>query len=259
MLPLISQAGFKYISLSGDREHSGYHLKRRREEIKRLLSKYNLKIASIHAPYKENDGDLSALDKERQRVFIRNIKNAIDAAQDFKVEILDLHLNARFKGRATKERIGRVREAMRELSDYALLKGVKLSCENLPEKNSYPIFETILKEFDYPHIGVCYDVSHAHIAGKDISILKEYKDRLFSIHISDDLSRNDDHLLPYDGEVDWIEFKRTFKALSFKGVLMIESSMSPSVALRKIGLSTFYEDPERFLSQAYHRGMGFLK
>lgn len=249
MLPLISQAGFRFISLSGDREHSGYHKRRRRIEIKRLLSKYHLKIASIHAPYKENDGDLSVLDKEKHKEFIRNIKTAIDAARDFKVEIVDLHLNARFKGRTTKERIGRVREAMEELSNYALLKEVKLSCENLPERNSYPIFETILKEFNYPHIGVCYDISHAHIARKDLSILERYRDRLFSIHISDDLSRNDDHLLPYDGEVDWKGFKRAFKTLSFKGVFMIESSM----------LSTSYKNPKRFLSEAYHRGMRLLK
>lgn len=249
MFPLIREAGFKFISLSGDREHTGYHTEERRGEIKRLLSRYRLQIVSIHAPYKGDDGDLSALDKVKHKRFIGNVKGTIDAAEDFGVEIVDLHLNARFKGKATKERIERVREAMGELSDYALSKRVKLSCENLPEENSYPIFETILKEFNFPHIGVCYDTSHAHIAQKDFSILKEYRPRLFSIHISDDLSKNDDHLLPYQGDIDWEDFKKIFKELDFHGVVMIESSMS----------STSYKEPKEFLSQAYKRGVMLLR
>lgn len=249
MLPMVKAAGFDAVSLGGKREHSNYHLPDGRRHIFELLRQSGLILDSIHAPFKGDDGDLSAQDEAVSQRSVANLKNAIDAASELKAPIVIIHLNARFSGPATPERLSQVERSVREIFPYAQTRGIKLACENLDTEAKQIIFETTLAEFTQPHIGVCYDSSHERLAGTNFKILERYQSRIFAIHIADDIQLKDDHLLPFEGKIDWQEFARIFKKINYTGVFLLEPEMR---------LSGFKE-PSVFLKEAYARAQKLLK
>lgn len=249
MLTMLVAAGFEAVSLGGKREHSNYHLPDGRRHILELLLPSGLVLDSIHAPFKNVDGDLSTQDEAVRRQSVANIKNAIDVASELKAPIVIIHLNARFTGPATRERLSQVMRSVREIFPYAQTKGIKLACENLDTLAKQTIFETVLSEFTQPHIGVCYDSSHERLVGTNFNILERYRSRIFAVHIADDIQLKDDHLLPFEGKIDWAEFSRIFKKINYTGVFLLEPEMR---------LSGFKE-PSVFLKEAYARAQRLLE
>jgi sugar phosphate isomerase/epimerase len=250
MLPLVKAAGFDAVSLGGKREHSNFHLTEGRAQIGRLLDETGLILDSIHAPFKREDGDISALEEEIRTGAVENLKNAVDAANVLRAPIVILHLNARFPGAATPERIEQVRHSMHELVPYAEAKNIRLACENLVRESEHRIFETILAEFTQPHVGFCYDSAHDYISGTNFKTLERYGDRLFTIHIVDDIeTRQDDHLLPFEGKIDWQDFSRVFKKTDYKGIFLLEPEMRLSA----------FKQPAVFLKEALARAKRILE
>ncbi len=248
MLPMVKAAGFDAVSLGGKREHSNYHLPDGRRRILELVRQSGLILDSIHAPFKDDDGDLSAQDEEVRLRSVANIKNAIDAAHELTAPIVILHLNGRFSGPATPERMSQVERSVREIFPYAQTKGINLACENLDTQAKQTIFETILTEFTQSHIGVCYDSSHERLVGTNFKVLERCCSRLFAVHIADDIRLEDDHLLPFEGKIDWAEFSRIFKKINYNGVFLLEPEM------RRSG----FKEPSVFLAEAYARAQRII-
>jgi len=57
MLQLVAESGFRTVALGARREHSGYHLKKGRREIRALTSALGLGIDYVHAPIGEDGGE----------------------------------------------------------------------------------------------------------------------------------------------------------------------------------------------------------
>lgn len=248
MLAMIKAAGFDAVSLGGKREHSNYHHAHGRRRLHKLLNQFGLILDSIHAPFKNDDGDLSALEEKVRKQAVKNIKNAIDAAHSLASPIVILHLNARFSGQVTPKRLNQVRRSMEVVAPYAQTKNIELACENPDNQAKQTIFDAILAEFTQPHVGVCYDSSHERIAGMSFRVLERYHDRIFAVHIADDIRLKDDHLLPYEGNINWREFSRIFKGIKYQGVFLLEPEMR---------LSRFKE-PLVFLKEALLRAKKIL-
>ena len=99
---------------------------------------------------------------------------------------------------------------------------VRIACENLWDEYARGIHETILGEYNHPILGLCYDSSHANLTEDPLEFLREYGDRLYITHLSDNRGEYDDHLLPGMGAIDW---KRIISAIAntpFSGPLLIE-------------------------------------
>ena len=59
----------------------------------------------------------------------------------------------------------------------------------------------------------------------DFSLLEKYNEKVFALHIHDNNSLKDQHILPYsDGcTVNWRHFTEKINATSFSGSLMLEA------------------------------------
>ena len=243
MLPLLKSAGFDIISVGARREHSGYHTVKGRRRIRRLTREHRISIDSIHAPL-WLEGDISS-PKEAIRIEgVETIRNAIHACSDLEVGILILHLNKMFEGKELSKRVESAMKSMKSISDYAREKSVSLAIENLPEDPSDTILEESLRRFPGSHIGVCYDSSHANLTKAPFRILERYGDRVIAVHISDNGGEADDHVLPFEGNIDWAKFSETFRALNYQGTLLLEVEMRRSA----------FQNPETFLAEAKKRG-----
>ncbi|MGQ9731382.1 MAG: sugar phosphate isomerase/epimerase family protein [Candidatus Zipacnadales bacterium] len=82
------------------------------------------------------------------------------------------------------------------------------------------------------YIGICYDSSHAMVAQQSIpESLITCGRQLFCLHLSDSDGSADQHLLPYEGAVDWSGLVAGLQKIAFEGPLNFEL---PSLSCRPL-------------------------
>jgi sugar phosphate isomerase/epimerase len=59
---------------------------------------------------------------------------------------------------------------------------------------------------------VCFDTGHAHMAGGVQPAFRMLRDRIAVMHIHDNHGEKDEHLLPYEGEIDWAQAIPDFRS-----------------------------------------------
>lgn len=89
--------------------------------------------------------------------------------------------------------------------------GVAIAFENL-EGEEY-LAALLARYRNEPHVGYCWDSGHNHCYPHKLDFLREFGDRLIMTHLNDNMgfrgeggkpvSRDDMHILPYDGIIDW--------------------------------------------------------
>jgi len=127
--------------------------------------------------------------------------------------------------------------------------GLVVGVENLRRVGSDVVLDRVLTEFDDPRVGFCYDSSHAALHGDTFALLSRWGHRMVATHISDNGGRSDDHLLPWEGRIDWQEFARRFPRDSYAGHLGLEVETRESA----------FREPAAFLREARRRGERLLE
>lgn len=76
----------------------------------------------------------------------------------------------------------------------------------------------------YPEAGICWDVGHEHCFTLGKHFMPLFGDRLAALHIHDNncTYNGDDHLLPFDGMINFDHVAYELARLSYKGTLMLE-------------------------------------
>lgn len=123
-------------------------------------------------------------------------------------------------------------EFFRKYSDYALEKGVGLAIENMwgTTIEGIPRYCTqaeemlrLIEDVNRKNIKVCWDVEHGSIENIDqkeaIYMLREH---IVALHISDETGRNNIHILPYTGVMNWEEIIDALASINYSGVLSFE-------------------------------------
>ncbi len=122
-----------------------------------------------------------------------------------------------------------------ELADYAKEYDVTVCVENLPFPK-YPLttVEQVCKLVDAlqrENLKVCLDTGHAAIFfGKDVSdAVRFIGNRLEAVHIHDNMGKEDEHLIPGDGIIDWNGFAEALREIGFDKVISLETSAKHSL------------------------------
>ena len=117
-----------------------------------------------------------------------------------------------------------------ELADYAKAFGVTVCVENLPFP-AYPLTTVeqvceIVDRLDRDNLKVCLDAGHASIFyGSDVGAAVRYiGSRLEALHIHDNMGKEDEHLIPGEGIIDWDGYCAALREIGFAGVISLETS-----------------------------------
>ena len=110
---------------------------------------------------------------------------------------------------------------MRRIAEQCEQSGIRLAVENLrTTKRCARIVDALA---DSPR-GRLLRYGHNHVtAGNDFSLLSRFPDRIFALHVHDNSGLRDEHLLPYEGTVDWAAFLAAAERTEFGGSLMLEA------------------------------------
>ena len=132
-----------------------------------------------------------------------------------------------------------------ELASYSALKNIKIAIENLPpeflcdstEEIDYVLKKTIksFKNNNKGHLsdymGICLDTGHANLKNNLNELLNEFKNKIFSIHLHDNigdtgkdrsLGLDDLHLVPGKGNTGWSAFFKNILNINYKGFIILE-------------------------------------
>jgi len=113
--------------------------------------------------------------------------------------------------------------------------GVKIAMETLHEwlGNLYhrvrlctfvEELDDIIGKFHSPNVGVCWDFGHANVVYKEeqFAAMKRLKNKVIATHVHDNKRKWDDHILPYQGAIDWSVAMKTLAECGYEGDLTLE-------------------------------------
>ena len=74
------------------------------------------------------------------------------------------------------------------------------------------------------------DVGHAFLLGDTAEAIETASDYLITTHLHDNGGQRDDHLVPFQGTIDWAATIMAFEKIGYDGVLMFEVKDAESAA-----------------------------
>ena len=104
--------------------------------------------------------------------------------------------------------------------------GVGMAIENMPSykgtatPSPFTSPEQMIRlvdDLNQPDIGICLDTGHAFLSGYDpAEFVRKIGSRLRATHIADNHGERDDHIAPFQGDIDWFEFMKALKEIDYK-------------------------------------------
>lgn len=227
-LEIMGKEGIFYVEVRGYPPRVDYHNKNYIKSLKDALVENNIKVHSYHLPFSpENGFDISLSDKAKMDHAVDEFKLSLDAMIYLGGKIAVLHPGGTINSSKEKEeRYKNSRENIGRLLEYCEKIGVKLAVENMPSGKMgerVSDIHDLISGFDSEYIGICFDTSHANMTSGDApNEIKKCSDKLFTIHVSDNNGKKDQHYLPFSGNIDWPSFWKELNNLNYNGVFMME-------------------------------------
>ena len=91
------------------------------------------------------------------------------------------------------------------------------------------------QDFEGTDVGICLDFGHAQIDGDVVEAVETVSEHLIATHVHDNRGRTDDHLVPFEGTIDWPAALTAVRKVGYEGALMFELAAhgSPKDTLAK--------------------------
>ncbi len=226
LLGQISDAKFQGVEIFCARSHFEYAAKAEVQAMGGALEAHGLKLASLHGPtsrdlsaMRESGTPLSICEVERVRRIeaMDELKRVIDVADDLPYARLILHMGG---SRETAD--PRKRDAAFSTLEHLVLHahhaGVTICVENTTSEMGDPAYlRAFVDETRLTGLRFNFDIGHAHLADgpEEERIEKSFaplRELVSTVHLHDNHGEKDEHLLPYDGSIEWPAAIKLLKA-----------------------------------------------
>jgi sugar phosphate isomerase/epimerase len=232
----IAAHGFEWVEVFATRTHFDYHNPAAVADLQQWLAEAGLQLQSIHAPTAEGftggrwSGMLSLAsgDPEARAHAVRETERALHIARRIPAAVLVAHLGvprvgAGFgSGPGVPDSRAAARRSIEELQRIAQPLGVQIALEVIPNQLSRAGSIVHFVEHDLDGVGICLDFGHAHLDGDVIDAVETVSEHLIATHVHDNRGRSDDHLLPFDGTIDWAGTLLAVQKIGYDGPFMFE-------------------------------------
>lgn len=243
----IAAHGFDAIELFATRSHFDYHDDRAIAALGEWLADTRLELHSVHAPIVERlqrgqwVGPLSnaAGDEPRRAAAVAEARAALEVARRLPYRFLVVHLGmpSAAPQAAGNNQPGAARRSLEEIVALAAGVGVRVAVEVIPNPLSSPdaLVNLIEEQFEGLDAGICLDYGHAHLMGDVGEAIETISGHLWTTHLHDNHGREDEHLVPFGGTVDWDAAMMATQKIGYDGLLMLEvaGADNPAEVLRR--------------------------
>lgn len=207
--------------------------------LREWLDDTRLTLSGVHAPTAEayTDGQwhgtlsIAAKDAAARARAVEATRAAIDLAASLPYPSLPLHLGVPgHLPMAKDDDAGAVRASLDDLVPYAASKGVQVALEVQTNRLSTPdaLVALVDDAGDWPPVGICLDTGHARLLGDPVDAIETASGLITCTHINDTRGSRDDHLVPYDGSIDWARTLLAFQKVGYAGPWTFELAPAAS-------------------------------
>lgn len=241
----IAAHGFAAIELFATRTHFDYHSRAAIDTLAGWLEQTGLGLHSVHAPISESLvgtrwGPLltnATTDEASRARTVAESRAALAIADRIPFRYLVTHLGIpdALKPASNDNQPEPAQRSIVELHGIAQTAGVKLALEVIPNRlsSAEALVEFIENELDLPDIGICMDFGHAFLMGDLVDAIETASGYLITTHVHDNHGKADDHLVPFEGGIDWASALMAAQKIGYDGALMLEvaNTATPSHVL----------------------------
>ena len=226
--------GFDALELFATRSHFDYHDETAVTELATWLSETGLDLHSVHAPIFErltNGRWMGAIsnaagDEQRRASAVKEAQAALALARRIPYQFLVVHLGVP-GGAASSSRdndAGAARRSLDETAALAAAAGVRVAVEVIPNplSDAESLVRMIEDDLDGADVGICFDYGHAHLMGDVPEAIETVSGHLCTTHVHDNRGRDDEHLVPFAGTIDWDVAMMATQKIGYEGVMMFE-------------------------------------
>ena len=245
-LAQIAGYGFEAIELFATRSHFDYHDRSAIGQLAQWLKETGLRLHSIHAPITDRFGasgegtsySTASADNARRQVAVREAEAALGIAREIPTKFMVVHLGVpgarAASGDNSRAATTRSAEEICTLTDPL---GVRLALEVIPNdlSSAQAVVTMLDRDFEGTSVGLCMDFGHAHLMGDVADAIEIAAEHLITTHVHDNKRREDDHLVPYQGTIDWPAALVTMRKIGYDGTYMMElaNTGSPAAVLEE--------------------------
>ena len=237
----IAAYGFEAVEVFATRTHFNYHDPAAVNAMAGWLLDTGLRLHSVHAPIAEGlqDGRWGAPfstaqgDSARRQAAVREAEAALQIARRIPFNVLVVHLGTPSPKPTAGDNIhAAALRSVEEISRLAEPLGVRVALEVIPNElsNVGALVSLIEREIEAPHVGICMDFGHAHLMGDVADAVETAAEHLITTHVHDNGGREDDHLVPFNGSIDWDAALVTMQKIGYEGTYLMELADTGSPA-----------------------------
>ena len=195
--------------------------------IKKTLNAAGLTVEQIHGPWHYPE---YTMDGDRAERFEKMTK-ALVIGWHLGAKYMAIHPLMPFgvSGDGTTEELRAInKQFFAALANVAQKLGMYVCLENMPfvdfALSTVEQIADFVREVNHPALKMCFDVGHANIFGGRIGEKVRYASDLIKIiHVHDNMGDRDNHLIPYEGCVDFADFAEALFDIGYDGIFNLET------------------------------------
>ncbi len=186
--------------------------------------------------------DISHIQTYERIKSVREVEKTVLMAHHLGTDLVVVHPGAKVDNSDDKEkRLALSIESLKEIMDFCQNWKVKIALENtLPGRvgDKWDDIQLIKEKIPSKDLGICLDTGHYLLNYPEIGqgvlnldkIPINWQENLLHIHLHDNDSKHDLHLLPQEGYFPWPSFMPFLSKIDYKGVLIFEIKKQKDLA-----------------------------
>ena len=241
----VAEHGFEAVEVFATRSHFDYHEPAAIAQLGDWLKETGLALHGIHAPIVESmsPGDKwgasisnAVNETTKRQAAVREADRALEIARRLGAEVLVVHLGTPAVHGGENNRTAAFR-SVEDICRLAEPAGVRVALEIIPNglSDAASLVAMLERDLDFPRTGVCLDFGHAFLMGDLVDAIETVSEHLATTHVHDNRGSRDDHLVPFEGRINWDAALMTMQKIGYDGTYLMElaNTSAPADVLRK--------------------------
>jgi sugar phosphate isomerase/epimerase len=244
-LAQIAAHGFEAVEVFATRSHFDYHDSAAIAQLGDWLKETGLTLHGIHAPIVESMGGSDKWgatisnavgDSAKRQAAVREADLALNIARQIPTSVFVVHLGTPTVQGGENNRTAAFR-SVEDICRLAESLDVRVALEVIPNplSDAASLVTMLERDLDFPRTGICLDFGHAFLLGDIADAIETVAEHLITTHVHDNRGAKDEHLVPFDGKINWDLALMTMQKVGYDGTYLMELAnlSTPAEVLQK--------------------------
>ncbi len=242
-LAQIAGYGFEAVEVFATRSHFNYHDEAAIDQLGTWLHETGLALHAVHAPITDRLtppdqwGEVisnAVTDAAKRHFAVQEADAAMNIARRLGPVPLVVHMGTPTVQGGENNRTAAFR-SIEEICRIAQPIGVRVALEIIVNDLSAPeaLVTMIERDLEGTTAGICLDFGHAFLLGDVPDTIEAVAEHLITTHVHDNHRKADEHLVPFDGKINWDLALMTMQKIGYDGTYLMElaNTSTPAAVL----------------------------